>query len=210
MEIMTKGNRVWNTILKTAQSHDLRKQSVCRLRLDFRSRRAVSESQRSRVPLVIGRSTYETDDWTNVSSKVLSLVGTNLHLRTHHPLWRLKKRIVDHFYKSFRNPRGNPLFSVHEDLNPVVTIRQNFDSLLVPADHPSRRPSDTYYVNREHVLRAHTSAHQWDLMNSGLDNFLVVGDVYRRDAIDSSHYPVFHQMDGVRLCNVHEVRQRCP
>ena len=33
----------------------------------------------------------------------------------------------------------------------------------------------------------------------GLDNFLVVGDVYRRDSIDSSHYPVFHQMEGVRL-----------
>ena len=33
----------------------------------------------------------------------------------------------------------------------------------------------------------------------GLDNFLVVGDVYRRDAVDSSHYPVFHQMEGVRL-----------
>ena len=33
----------------------------------------------------------------------------------------------------------------------------------------------------------------------GLDNFLVVGDVYRRDEIDSSHYPVFHQIEGVRL-----------
>ena len=33
----------------------------------------------------------------------------------------------------------------------------------------------------------------------GLDNFLVAGDVYRRDEIDSSHYPVFHQIEGVRL-----------
>jgi len=33
----------------------------------------------------------------------------------------------------------------------------------------------------------------------GLDNFLVVGDVYRRDEIDSTHYPVFHQIEGVRL-----------
>ena len=35
----------------------------------------------------------------------------------------------------------------------------------------------------------------------GLDNFLVVGDVYRRDEIDSTHYPVFHQIEGVRLVN---------
>ena len=41
-----------------------------------------------------------------------------------------------------------------------------------------------------------------ELISMGLDNFLVVGDVYRRDAVDSSHYPVFHQMEGVRLFQV--------
>lgn len=44
------------------------------------------------------------------------------------------------------------------------------------------------------MLRAHTSAHQRDLIASGLDAFLVVGDVYRRDEIDKRHYPVFHQV----------------
>ena len=33
-----------------------------------------------------------------------------------------------------------------------------------------------------------------ELISMGLDNFLVVGDVYRRDEIDSSHYPIFHQV----------------
>ena len=41
----------------------------------------------------------------------------------------------------------------------------------------------------------------------GLDRFLVTGDVYRRDEIDSSHYPVFHQMEGVRLFTKHELFQ---
>ena len=49
------------------------------------------------------------------------------------------------------------------------------------------------------MLRAHTSAHQRDFIRMGLDKFLVSGDVYRRDEIDSSHYPVFHQMEGVGL-----------
>lgn len=40
---------------------------------------------------------------------------------------------------------------------------------------------------------------QCELMRMGFDNFLVIGDVYRRDEIDSSHYPVFHQVEGVRL-----------
>ena len=44
------------------------------------------------------------------------------------------------------------------------------------------------------MTRAHTSAHQTELIRMGLDNFLVCGDVYRRDAVDRTHYPVFHQV----------------
>lgn len=40
---------------------------------------------------------------------------------------------------------------------------------------------------------------------SGLDNFLVIGDVYRRDAIDSLHFPCFHQIEGVRLFTAAEL-----
>ncbi|KPJ07661.1 putative phenylalanyl-tRNA synthetase, mitochondrial [Papilio machaon] len=42
------------------------------------------------------------------------------------------------------------------------------------------------------------TAHQSELLRSGLDNFLMIGDVYRRDEIDSTHFPVFHQVDAVR------------
>ena len=60
------------------------------------------------------------------------------------------------------------------------------------------------------MLRAHTSAHQSDLIKMGLDNFLVVGDVYRRDEIDRTHYPVFHQMEGVRLMGGREFSKMSP
>lgn len=97
------------------------------------------------------------------------------------------------------------MFAMLDHVSPVVTVEQNFDSLLVPKDHVSRSRSDNYYVNEEFVLRAHTSAHERDLIKSGLDAFLVTGDVYRRDEIDRSHYPVFHQMEGVRVFNRHEL-----
>lgn len=71
---------------------------------------------------------------------------------------------------------------------------QNFDDVLVPADHVSRSYNDTYYVDSQHVLRCHTSAHQAELLRKGNTHFLVTGDVYRRDSIDSTHYPVFHQV----------------
>lgn len=48
-------------------------------------------------------------------------------------------------------------------------------------------------------MRCHTSAHQSQMLKLGKTKFLVTGDVYRRDTIDATHYPVFHQMEGVRL-----------
>ena len=50
-----------------------------------------------------------------------------------------------------------------------------------------------------YICSAHTSAHQCELMRGGNLRFLCTGDVYRRDEIDASHYPVFHQMEGVRV-----------
>lgn len=100
---------------------------------------------------------------------------------------------------------GQPPFQVFDKLPPIVSVEQNFDELLIPPDHVSRQPSDTYYVDDQRVLRCHTSAHQTALLRQGEDRFLVCGDVYRRDEVDSTHYPVFHQMEGVRVLTETEV-----
>ncbi|KAH8356694.1 hypothetical protein KR200_003048 [Drosophila serrata] len=160
--------------------------------------------------LEVNGSTYATDSWTNVTPKILSYLGANKHLQTDHPLSIIRQRIVNYFYAAYRNQRGNPLFSVYDKLNPVVTVQQNFDNLLIPGDHVSRQKSDCYYVNQQHLLRAHTTAHQVELISGGLDNFLVVGEVYRRDEIDSTHYPVFHQADAVRLVTKDKLFERNP
>lgn len=86
-----------------------------------------------------------------------------------------------------------------DDLYPIVSTKQNFDQVLVPEDHVSRSPNDTYYVDPHTVLRCHTSAHQVEILQTGRKAFLVTGDVYRRDSIDATHYPVFHQMEA-RTC----------
>lgn len=155
--------------------------------------------------IIIGNTAYQRDKWTNITSNLLSFVGRNIFLQEYHPLSLLRQRIVNFMYKRFVNRSKNPLFSVYDQLSPVVTLEQNFDSLLVPENHVSRKISESYYLNSKYMLRAHTSAHQRDLILAGLDNFLVIGDVYRRDAIDSTHYPVFHQIEGVRLLLSHEL-----
>ncbi|XP_052818846.1 phenylalanine--tRNA ligase, mitochondrial-like [Mya arenaria] len=150
-----------------------------------------------KVTSLLGKD-YKVDSWTNTTPSILEKVGTNLHTQKDHPLCLLNERIKTFFYKSFTK-RGNPIFSVYDNESPVVTLKQNFDNLLVEENHPSRNQADSYYLNSEYMLRAHTTAHQREFIRAGLNSFLISGDVYRRDTIDKSHYPVFHQVDGVKL-----------
>ena len=142
---------------------------------------------------------YVTDECFNISPKVLACVNKKILFQKQHPLWLLKRSIENFFVNKFKTNRGNPVFSFIDNLGPVVSCSQNFDSLLTPSDHPSRKSQDTYYINANTCLRSHTSAHQVELIASGLDAFLCFGDVYRRDSVDRTHYPVFHQVEGVRL-----------
>lgn len=62
----------------------------------------------------------------------------------------------------------SPQFAVIDNQPRVVSVFDNFDSLLVPANHVSRSVQDTYYINKDYCLRAHTSAHQHSLISQGL------------------------------------------
>lgn len=130
----------------------------------------------------------------NVTDYIYEKMGSNLHKTQNHPLCLIREAIYDYF-----NTKHPNVFKSYDDLYPVVSCKANFDDMLVPADHISRSPNDTYYVNSGTVLRCHTSAHQAELLRAGNKAFLVTGDVYRRDSIDATHYPVFHQMEGVRI-----------
>ena len=142
----------------------------------------------------------------NVSPSIAERLGTNLHLKTDHPLNNIKHIIETHF-NDLSAQTGQRPFEVFDNLSPIVTKKQNFDDLLIPEDHVSRSPSDTFYVDDTSLLRCHTSAHQNELMQAGHLSFLCTGDVYRRDTVDASHYPIFHQMEGVKLFEANDLPQ---
>ena len=92
----------------------------------------------------------------------------------------------------------------------IVSVRDIFDLLNAPADHPSRKETDTYYVNKDYVLRTQTTV-MWtfylqrpevrkQLEEYGELGLLSFGKVFRKDEIDRNHFPVFHQVDGLYLC----------
>lgn len=131
-------------------------------------------------------------DYCNIPQSIINKIGRNLHLMKNHPV-EIMKRCVINYFKLLPNYE----FKVFDSLEPFVSVEDNFDKLLIPKDHPARSRSDTYYVNESTVLRTQTSSHQNQLLSLGHENFIVVGDVYRKDEIDSSHYPVFHQMEVI-------------
>lgn len=179
----------------------------CSARIIFSRTFSVATQVEASNDITILNQKYPIDKWTNITPNILAKVGKNLHITPYHPLSHIRQRIVNYFYMQFHNRIGNPVFSVYDNISPIVTVAQNFDSLLVPKDHPSRSKTDCYYINHDTLLRAHTTAHQTELISMGLNNFIVIGDVYRRDEIDSTHYPIFHQADAVRLCTIDEVFQ---
>ncbi|KAH6572992.1 hypothetical protein BASA50_001574 [Batrachochytrium salamandrivorans] len=144
-------------------------------------------------------SSYATDQWTNVTSSVLAKIQRRLHLQDNHPLAILKARIEQHM--QLAEPG---IYQIMDSMMPVVSPKQNFDDLLISSDHPGRLPTDTYYLNCDNVLRTHTSAHQSTvLQGKSSKGYLLTADVYRRDEIDQTHYPVFHQMEGIRTFDRH-------
>ncbi len=83
----------------------------------------------------------------------------------------------------------------------VETTRYNFDALGFPDWHPSRSPRATLYVGDDTVLRTETSPAQIHKMEATRPPIYIIsiGRVYRRDTIDATHFPVFHQFEGLAI-----------
>jgi phenylalanyl-tRNA synthetase alpha chain len=111
------------------------------------------------------------DPNNNVTDYIYGKMGINLHHRPDHPIGIIKNAIYSYFEQT-----APGLYKNFDDLHPVVSTKANFDEVLVPADHVSRSPNDTYYVSNETVLRCHTSAHQAETLRAKHPAFLVTGE----------------------------------
>ncbi len=109
-----------------------------------------------------------------------------------HPLIATTEKIVDLFsglgYEIAEGPEvENDFF--------------NFEALNIPADHPARDMQDTFYLEDNFLLRTHTSPVQIRFLQNNPPPVRIVspGRVYRRDAVDATHSPVFHQVEVLAI-----------
>lgn len=75
----------------------------------------------------------------------------------------------------------------------------NFEALNMPKDHPARDTQDTFYITPNILLRTQTSPVQIRVMEKTQPPIRIIspGRVYRSDAIDATHSPLFHQIEGL-------------
>lgn len=75
----------------------------------------------------------------------------------------------------------------------------NFEALNIPKDHPARDTQDTFYISDNVVLRTQTSPVQVRVMENQKPPIRIIapGRVFRSDAVDATHSPLFHQIEGL-------------
>ncbi len=75
----------------------------------------------------------------------------------------------------------------------------NFEALNIPPDHPARDTQDTFYITDNILLRTQTSSVQIHVMEGKKPPIRIIspGRVYRSDAVDATHSPIFHQIEGL-------------
>ena len=109
-----------------------------------------------------------------------------------HPLITTTEEIVDLFLGLGYSVAEGP--EVEQD-------HYNFTALNIPPDHPARDMQDTFYLQGDRLLRTHTSPVQIRHLEQNPPPVRIVapGRVYRRDAVDATHSPVFHQVEVLAI-----------
>src|SRR5215471_6147200 len=120
----------------------------------------------------------------------VTLPGNRRRIGHRHPLTIVRKEIEDIFISMGYTVEDGP---------EVESTYYNFDALNIPASHPARDPRDTFYVSENMLLRTHTSPVQVRTMEKMQPPVRIIcpGRVFRRDAFDPTHSPMFHQVEGL-------------
>ena len=128
---------------------------------------------------------------------------------------KLAKEVIDITMPGKRSKVGNlhPLTKVLDEFKDTViglgfsiaegpdveTDYYNFEALNIPKNHPARDTQDSFYVEDNIVLRTQTSPMQIRVMENKKPPIRIIapGRVYRSDAMDATHSPIFHQIEGL-------------
>jgi len=122
----------------------------------------------------------------------ISLPGIKPVVGSKHPLTLITQEIKEIFFGlGFETVTGPE----------IETEYYNFEALNTPEEHPARDEHDSFYITNKALLRTHTSPVQIRTMEKQKPPVRVIapGRCFRRDAIDATHSPIFHQVEGLAV-----------
>ena len=123
----------------------------------------------------------------------ITLPGTHAPFGKFHPLTKVENEIREIFIGMGFNIADGP--EIDDDYHV-------FEALNLPPDHPARDTQDTFYIegtNETVLLRTQTSSVQVHVMETQKPPIRIIspGRVFRSDAVDATHSPLFHQIEGL-------------
>ena len=120
----------------------------------------------------------------------ITLPGKQQNVGSMHPLHTVEQEIREIFLGMGFSVADGP--EVEYDY-------YNFEALNLPPDHPARDTQDTFYITDKILLRTQTSSVQVHVMENKKPPIRIIspGRVYRSDAVDATHSPLFHQIEGL-------------
>ena len=122
----------------------------------------------------------------------VTLPAPELPVGTLHPITQVRRQVEDAFLGLGYRVRYD---------REVETTEYNFDKLAFPLWHPTRTPRGSFFLNGDVLLRTETSPSQIHEMEEREPPIYMVsiGRCYRPDTIDATHYPIFHQFEGLAI-----------
>ena len=129
-------------------------------------------------------------EWAALSNIDISLPGTPYERGSLHPLTQMLDRSIEIFRRMGFALADGP---------DIENEWHCFDALNTPPEHPARNEQDTFYLPDGRLLRTHTSTVQIRAMQAASPPIRVIapGAAYRRDELDATHSPQFHQIEGL-------------
>ena len=122
----------------------------------------------------------------------VTLPGTKVEVGHKHPLSIVLDEVKEIFLGMGFEVVGGP---------EVEWDYYNFEALNIPKDHPARDTQDTFYITENMLLRTQTSGVQIRTMENKKPPIRMIapGRVFRSDAVDATHSPLFHQIEGMAI-----------
>jgi phenylalanyl-tRNA synthetase alpha chain len=104
---------------------------------------------------------FDKNSYNNIPPHIWELTKRRVFENPKHPIAILNAKIREYFEGESVGTITIPeeKFSYRDDFSPICSVESTFDKILVPKNHVSRSPKDTYYVDENTLLRPHTSSH---------------------------------------------------